>query len=184
MRYFVTLEAAKGDDATVVDLTSEGVQVDGRRVQAELTRLDDTDVHALRVGNRVHRVLARRLQDGRWVLHVDGTRVVAEALDERTSHIREMAGAMAGALGPRPLKAPMPGLVVKIEVAVGDVVAEGDGMMIVEAMKMENELRAEGPARVTAIHVAAGDAVEKDQVMIELAALDEEGDSAGEEAEG
>jgi len=174
MRYFVTLETAAGEDELPIDLTPEGVAVEGASVEAELTRLDDTQVHALRVGNRVHRVLARRLQDGRWVLHVDGTRVVAEALDERTSHIRAMAGAMAGAQGPRPLKAPMPGLVVKIEVVVGDVVAEGDGMMIVEAMKMENELRAEGAARVTAIHVAPGDAVEKDQVMIELAALEEE----------
>ena len=63
----------------------------------------------------------------------------------------------------------MPGLVVRVEVAVGDRVRPGQGLVIVEAMKMENELRAEAGGRVSAVHVAAGEAVAKDQVLIDLA---------------
>ena len=89
-----------------------------------------------------------------------------------------MTGAGAGALGPAPIRAPMPGLVVKVEVAVGDAVEEGQGMAIVEAMKMENELRAEGAGVVSSIHVAPGDTVAKDEVLIELEPLEGEADDA------
>ena len=66
----------------------------------------------------------------------------------------------------------MPGLVVRIEVSVDDIVTAGQGVAIVEAMKMENELTAEVEARVSAVLVAQGDAVERDQVLVELAALE------------
>jgi len=68
----------------------------------------------------------------------------------------------------------MPGLVLRIEVAEGDAVSEGQGVVIVEAMKMENELRASGAGVVSRVLVAEGEAVEKDQVLVELAAPDEE----------
>jgi biotin carboxyl carrier protein len=61
---------------------------------------------------------------------------------------------------------------VRVEVAVGDLVQPGQGLVIVEAMKMENELRAETAGRVTAIRVAAGEPVERDQVLIDLAPED------------
>jgi pyruvate carboxylase subunit B len=62
----------------------------------------------------------------------------------------------------------MPGLLVQLEVAIGDRVEAGQGVAIVEAMKMENELKAEAPGVVARIHVRPGQAVEKDQVLIEL----------------
>jgi pyruvate carboxylase subunit B len=110
-----------------------------------------------------------------------GRRIRAEAIDERTRAIREMTGAGGAALGPAPIRAPMPGLVVKVEVEEGDVVEAGQGMAIVEAMKMENELKAEGPGVVSTIHVAAGDTVEKDQILIDLDPLDD-GEAEEEEA--
>jgi pyruvate carboxylase subunit B len=69
----------------------------------------------------------------------------------------------------------MPGLVVKIEVEVGDEVRAGQGLVIVEAMKMENELKSEGAGRVAAIHAGVGDAVEKDQILVDLDSLEEVG---------
>ena len=64
-------------------------------------------------------------------------------LDERTRAIRDLsAKSESRHRGPAPLKAPMPGLVVRIAVAVGDIVAAGQALVVVEAMKMENELRA------------------------------------------
>ena len=70
----------------------------------------------------------------------------------------------------------MPGLVVKVEVAEGDAVHPGQGLLIVEAMKMENELKAEAAGFVARIHVGPGEAVEKDQVLIDFAAPDEGAD--------
>ena len=71
----------------------------------------------------------------------------------------------------------MPGLVVRVEVDEGDAVQEGQGVVIVEAMKMENELTAEAPARVKRVLVKAGDTVVKDQPLIEFDTLDEEGEA-------
>jgi pyruvate carboxylase subunit B len=62
----------------------------------------------------------------------------------------------------------MPGLVVRINVALGDSVAAGQGLVVVEAMKMENELRVPRGGTVRAIHVAAGDAVNVAEILVEL----------------
>jgi biotin carboxyl carrier protein len=61
----------------------------------------------------------------------------------------------------------MPGLVIRVHVTPGQEVAAGAGMVVLEAMKMENELRAGGPATVRAVRVAPGEAVEKGQVLVE-----------------
>ncbi|MEQ1857298.1 MAG: biotin/lipoyl-containing protein [Longimicrobiales bacterium] len=164
VRYFVTI----GDTTLSVDLDAEGMRIDGRAVDATLAGSDATPVRGLQVGAETFRLVADRGARGRWKLHLRGRALEVEVLDERTKAIRDVTGAGAGAMGPRPLVAPMPGMVLKVEVAEGDVVQAGQGMVIVEAMKMENELRATGPGRVTRVHVRRGEAVEKDQVLVDL----------------
>lgn len=66
------------------------------------------------------------------------------------------------------LEAPMPGLVLDLLVAEGDEVEEGSPLIILEAMKMENLLKASGPGTVGTIHVSKGQAVDKRQLLIEL----------------
>ena len=171
MRYHVSV----GGRTRVVDVTPDGVTVDGRSVDASIAHVAGTHVRSLLLEGSSHRVVARRTGTGAWELHVRGRRLAAEVVDERTRRVREMTGATAKNTGPRPLRAPMPGLVVKVEVAVGDEVQPGQGLVIVEAMKMENELRAEAPGRVTKVRVEPGQAVEKDQILVELEALGGEG---------
>ncbi len=168
MRYHVSL----GGRDLAVDLHADAVEIDGRRHEVDLRSLAAGDVYTLVVDGRAHRVIAESEGEGSWRLVVDGVPFEAEAIDERTRAIRELAGAGAGASGPRPLRAPMPGLLVKVEVREGDLVRPGDGLVIVEAMKMENELRASVEARVGRVLVEAGQAVEKDQILIELEAPD------------
>jgi pyruvate carboxylase subunit B len=62
----------------------------------------------------------------------------------------------------------MPGLVVRVLVEAGQMVVAGGGLVVLEAMKMENELRAAGPGIVRAVHVRAGGTVEKGQMLVEL----------------
>ena len=66
------------------------------------------------------------------------------------------------------LKAPMPGMVLDIIVSAGDTVVKGDKLVVLEAMKMENVLKAEGDAVVKAIHAEKGKAVEKNQILVEF----------------
>jgi biotin carboxyl carrier protein len=81
----------------------------------------------------------------------------------------------AGAAIRLDVRAPMPGRVVSVRVAVGALVERGDLVITLEAMKMENELRAAGPGRVQAVHVREGDTVEHGALLLVLAPLDDGG---------
>ena len=131
--------------------------------------MDGTDLHSLLLGERSYQVLASKNGTNGWSLHLSGRHLMAQVVDERTRSIREVAGLQGGPRGTSSLKAPMPGMVVKVEVREGDQVMPGQGLVIVEAMKMENELKAEGEGRVSKILVEPGQAVDKDQVLIEFA---------------
>ena len=169
MIYHVTI----GDSTRVVELGPDGVTVDGIPVDVDFERLEGGPIRSLMIDGASHRLSASRPASERWDLHLRGRRFTASVVDERTRAIREMTGAGAGATGPRPVVAPMPGMVVRIEVQEGDHVQPGQGVAIVEAMKMENELTAEGEGIVTRIHVTEGQAVDKDQVLVDLAAVED-----------
>jgi pyruvate carboxylase subunit B len=159
-----------GDERLELELTGDAVVVDGEATSARLTDVPGTPVRLVTVGDAVHRVVARRHPErGRYTLWVDGFRYEVEALDERTRAIRDLSAASGAPAGPAPLLAPMPGLVVRVAVAEGDEVVAGQGLVVMEAMKMENELRAPAAGRVTRVLAVPGSAVEKGALLVELA---------------
>ncbi|HEX5580775.1 MAG TPA: acetyl-CoA carboxylase biotin carboxyl carrier protein subunit [Gemmatimonadaceae bacterium] len=165
MKYIVQV----GAERLEVELDGGTAAVDGVTRPAHLTDVPGTPVRLVTLGDAVHRVIARRHPErGRYPLWVDGFRYEVEALDERTRAIRDLSAKSAAAAGPAPLKAPMPGLVVRVAVAVGDEVQAGQGLVVMEAMKMENELRSAAAGRVSRVLVEPGTAVEKGAVLVEL----------------
>jgi pyruvate carboxylase subunit B len=165
VRYFVRV----GETELELSLEGDEVRVDGIVTHARLADVEGTPVRMLTVGDEVHRIVVRPAGTrGRYTIWVDGFRHEVDALDERMRAIRELAGATAGPVGPAPLVAPMPGMIVRVNVQVGDRVQPGQGLVVMEAMKMENELRAQAPATVKAILAQAGTAVEKGALLIEL----------------
>jgi pyruvate carboxylase subunit B len=166
MKYVVKV----GDEELEVSLDAGVAEVNGTAAAASLTELEGTPVRMVTIGDEVHRVVARRgATRGRYTLWLDGFRYEVEALDERTRAIRELSAASAGPAGPAPLVAPMPGMIVRIAVQVGDAVEAGQGLVVMEAMKMENELRATAAGTVRAVLAQAGTAVEKGAILLELA---------------
>jgi pyruvate carboxylase subunit B len=167
MLYHVTIAGR----TLVVDISDGAITIDGAAVtSAELMSLASSGVHHMIADGASHALAAHVAAPGVWEMHIGGRRLTAEVVDERTRAIRAMTRSAAGPAGPRPVKAPMPGLVVRVEVAVGDAVRAGQGVLIMEAMKMENELKADAAGVVSKIHVAHGQAVEKGTVLIEFAA--------------
>ncbi|GJG88533.1 acetyl-CoA carboxylase biotin carboxyl carrier protein subunit [Gemmatimonadetes bacterium T265] len=166
MKYVVEIDGVRTD----VEVFGDGVRVDGETVRATLTRVPDSPVSVLAIGDAIHRVIAQRGDArGRYRLVIDGRTFAADALDERTRAIRDLSAANAAAAGPAPLVAPMPGLVVRVDVREGDAVAGGQALVVMEAMKMENELRAPVGGTVKRVAVVPGTAVEKGAVLVELA---------------
>jgi acetyl/propionyl-CoA carboxylase alpha subunit len=159
MRYTVEL----GGTTVVVDLNET--------TNATLTPVPGTPIWLLTTGAAVHEIIVRRTGPGRYTLSIDGHRFDAEALDDRGRAIKAMAATTgAAASGPAPLRAPMPGLIVRVHVAPGDRVNAGDPLIAMEAMKMENELRAPAAGTVKAVPVTPGTAVEKGALLVELTA--------------
>lgn len=154
-----------------VDVAGTTVVVDLAGTGATMTPVPGTPIWLLTNGTTVHEVIAHRVGPGRYALSIDGHRFEAEALDDRARAIKAMAAATGSAAsGPAPLRAPMPGLIVRVHVAPGDRVAAGDPLIAMEAMKMENELRAPASGTVKAIAVSPGTAVEKGALLVELTA--------------
>ena len=166
MKYIVEVNGERKG----VALEPEGVSYEGlAAVHAELVDIEASPVRIVRIGTEVHRVVVQRRQGrGKYSLWVDGYRFDVEALDERTRQIRDVSAASAAPAGPAPVIAPMPGLVVRVRVAVGDRVEAGQGVVVMEAMKMENELRATAAGVVKSIEVEAGTAVEKGTLLVSL----------------
>jgi biotin carboxyl carrier protein len=169
-RLYVRLAPPDGS----ADATDSAVQVDGAPLALDLAPATTSPVRSVRIGARSLRVRPRRDAEGRWHLEAGGTRTTVLVLDRGQDAVRQARTAAGDGGGPEPLRAPMPGMVMRVEVAVGDTVAVGQGVVIVEAMKMENELKAPAAARVASVEVQAGVAVEKDQVLVTFAPLDEE----------
>lgn len=163
----------------IVELNGErqSVNIDGAAVvfegeapfPAELAEAEGSPVRTVKLGSYVYRVIVRKQPGkGRYALWVDGHRFEAEALDERTRAIRDISAANAAPAGPAPILAPMPGLILRVNVVVGDRVNAGDGVVVMEAMKMENELRATSSGTVKAVKVSPGTAVERGALLVEM----------------
>lgn len=165
MKYHVGI----GNEQFEIVVDGDDITVNGRKLRAHLDDLAAGGAHTLRIGSEVHAITARRgTERGTFDIAIGGHRFAVEALDARAKAIRAIAGASGRPTGPAHLMAPMPGLIVRINVEAGDTVQPGQGLVVMEAMKMENELRAMSAATVKRVVVAPGSAVEKGALLLEL----------------
>lgn len=103
-----------------------------------------------------------------FTIEVEGENFVVEIKDELDQVLEKMGFGLAVNKQIKEIKAPMPGLVLEISVSVGQVVNEGDKILILQAMKMENSIVIHANATIKKIAVSTGQAVEKGQVLVEL----------------
>ena len=166
MKYFVTIRGRE----IAVDIEGDRVRLDTGEETAHLSPVPGTPLRHLLLGRISLTLLMDRRGAGEWLLGLAGAQHEVRVVDERTRHIESLTGRGEVRAGPSILKAPMPGLVVRILVSPGQPVEPGQGLLVLEAMKMENELRATAPGVVAAIPVVPGQAVEKGQFLIEFGA--------------
>jgi biotin carboxyl carrier protein len=161
----VRYEVRVGDRVLRVDVASDGrFTVDGRVVAARARTVVPRWQWVVDLDGRAHEVTVLVREPLR--LAVDGVEVAASAIDERSLAARR--GAAERGSGRHEVRAPMPGLLKAVHVAEGEVVERDAALVTLEAMKMENELRAPARARVTKLSARAGTKVEGGAVLAVL----------------
>ena len=135
-------------------------RLDGREVEVDAV-LTRPDVLSLRIGNKAYEVKCERV-GGEQHLWVGSARFAVEVRDPRS--LRGRARAIDDH-GPRKLTAPMPGKVVRVLVSAGTEVAAGTGVLVVEAMKMQNEIKSPKKGTIQKILVNEGAAVNAGDVL-------------------
>jgi biotin carboxyl carrier protein len=141
------------------------VTLDGRALEIDAVRAGQW-WSVLFAGSLSHEVAVDDRGHGDLVVHVDGTAVPVTLIDPRAAWARRGRDHGAHGAGPAHIVAPMPGRVVKLLVAAGDQVAARQGVVVVEAMKMENELRAPRDGRVAEVRVVEGASVDANAVLV------------------
>jgi biotin carboxyl carrier protein len=131
---------------------------------------DATHFHVLSDAHYAHQVelLGIDYRSKTVQLRVNGTLYTTQISDRYDQLVQSMGLTKTAAQKINDIKAPMPGLVLEVAVSVGQTIQKGDKVLILEAMKMENVLKAAGDGEVKAIHIERGAAVEKGQVLITL----------------
>ena len=135
-------------------------RLDGRAIEVDAA-LARPDVLSLRIGNKAYEVKCERVA-GELVLWVGSDRFVAEVRDPRSLRGRVRA---VDDHGPRKLMAPMPGKIVRVLVSEGAEVEVGAGVLVVEAMKMQNEIKSPKKGTIQKILVGEGTAVNAGDVL-------------------
>jgi len=134
------------------------VTIGDRAIEVDAVHLQGLAV-SLIVGTRSYRCDIEPGKDGKIAVLVNDTVHPLEILDERKLRLRRASGKFS-LEGPQRVDAPMPGKVTRVLVKVGDEVQEGQGLVVVEAMKMENELKSPKAGKVAELHAVEGAAVE------------------------
>ncbi|MDX1532474.1 MAG: acetyl-CoA carboxylase biotin carboxyl carrier protein subunit [Rhodothermales bacterium] len=162
------LQAVLNDRTVDLRLERDGLTLDGEPADATFTRVAE-NVYLLLLDGRSLTFTAERQDDGTVRLTHHGRSFDVRLKDERDLLLERLGMEAGGGTEARELKAPMPGLVLQVLVEPGQAVEEGQGLVVLEAMKMENELTAQAAGTVAEVHCAPGSAVGKNDLLISFA---------------
>jgi len=165
MKLDATLDGAGRElEVTLTDGRLSGLRIDGveHPVDIELLR---PGVYSVLMGSRSLEVHVEREPDGTLAIQVEGVRRAVRVADPRSF---KAAGGLGAAAGRQEVRAPMPGRIVRVLVEQDQEIRTGDGILVVEAMKMQNEIKAAIDGRVVQLSARAGDSVAAGQVLAVL----------------
>lgn len=165
MKYITTVNKK---EYTIEIIDDHHILVDGKPYEVDFETVSGQPVFSLLINQRSHEAYVYP-DEGEWDVLLQGIQYPVTVEDERERRLR---ASFAG--GPTPsgefyLKAPMPGLVVSILVVAGQEVATGDVLVILESMKMQNELKSPRDGKIARIRVEEGDNVERKETILSVA---------------
>jgi pyruvate carboxylase subunit B len=161
-------EVVVGGKTFEIEVDAATVRIGARTIATRIVSIPETPLRRVAI-NGVSRTYAMSRSADGWLVQRGGRTWPVEITDERARSLRQMVGVKKPAVSGGSIRAPMPGLVLRLEVEEGQRVSPGTGLLVLEAMKMENEIRALEAGVVNRILVRAGQAVEKGTVLVEIA---------------
>ena len=164
MKYITTID---GKEFLVEIIDDRHVSIDGKIVEVDFESVRSQPVFSLIVDGKSYEAYVYEGEEDLEVL-VKGRLYHSKVEDERERRLRAASGGDVADTGTFHLKAPMPGLIVSISVEEGQEVQKGDVLLILESMKMQNELKSPRDGVIGRIQVADGDSVEQRQKMLSV----------------
>jgi len=165
MNEYISTIAGKKKKITVVD--DLFITCDNKEMHYSISRISEHS-YLLRLGNKVYDIAVHQMSNEKWGFLIDGhffETTVRTTLQERTN---ELLNIKISKNHHDRVKAPMPGMVLRIKKQSGDQVEMGESVLILEAMKMENDLRAPSSGVIKEILVKEGQSVEKDTILLTI----------------
>jgi biotin carboxyl carrier protein len=164
MKYVATI----GEREILIEIGDEGeILIDGVPFDVDFETVSEETVYSLLVNHRSYEALVYPNEEG-WQVLLHGSQYVLQVEDERERRLRASLGGGPPENVDYHLKAPMPGLIVAVPVKDGQEVAKGEVLVILESMKMQNELRSPRPGKIARLRVKPGDSVEHRDTLLSV----------------
>jgi biotin carboxyl carrier protein len=161
MKYITTVN----DQQYTIEIDQEGhLTANGDVYDVDFQQLSEGGILSLLLNNQSLEAIVEE-RDGAWEVLIRGELYSVQVQDERAYRLAKARGVVAEVTGEAAVKSPMPGLIIAVPVAEGQAVSKGDQIVILESMKMENELRSPRDGVVKRLHVEPGQSVEKNQLL-------------------
>jgi biotin carboxyl carrier protein len=161
--------AQVNDHSFRIESSDNGFIVNGKAVSWDVSRVRDGYFHIL-LNNESYRAEVVEIDAAvkRVIIKVNGKHYPVVLKDKFDLLLEKMGMNASAGARVNHVRAPMPGLIIQLKVKDGDEVKAGDTLLILEAMKMENIIKAPGDATVKSVKVRMGEGVEKNQILIEF----------------
>jgi biotin carboxyl carrier protein len=164
MKYVTSID---GRDYEIEIIDENQISVDGELYEIDFQSVADQPVYSLLIDGHSYEAHVYP-GDEDWQILFTGSFFLAKVEDERERRLKAAAGGRAAESGEYLLKAPMPGLVVSIPVKEGQSVSKGTVLVVLESMKMQNELRSPREGVVGRMRVKVGESVEQKQTLLNV----------------
>jgi len=164
MKYITTIE----EKSFAVEVVDENhIRVGDRLVKVDFESVSGQPVYSLLVEGNSYEAYVQEADDA-WQILLKGRLYTAVVIDEREQRLKAAGGAGLAESGEFNLKAPMPGLVISVLVKEGEPVVKGQVLLILESMKMQNELKSPRDGIVNRVRIRSKESVEQKQTLLTI----------------
>ena len=160
--------ATSGEREILIEILDEHhIIVDGVKFDIDFEAVSEQTVYSLLANNKSYEALVYESEEG-WQVLLHGSQYVLLVEDEREKRLRASLGGGPPQNVDYHLRAPMPGLIVTVPVSEGQMVDKGDVLVVLESMKMQNQLKSPRPGKISRVQIKPGDSVEQRETLLSV----------------